>query len=183
MSDILHWLKQYSADTVLLLAIAGAILFLIKLIVERSVAGAIDRRGKALDLALSRRSAFEDKILTDRYTRIIDLAARLQRITTNLNRLRVKEKVPDGFKSGNDIVPLTEVYEDMEIYRIVLTERFHALLSQKAALALSMAESIEYEEDTQGEWQRLGAEWQQADRDLRNAVDEAFGLSKISAAW
>ncbi len=67
MDAILKWLSAYSLPVVILLAIGGAFLFVFQKIAEKAVAQAFDRHAKALELRLTRRSAFEEKILTDRY--------------------------------------------------------------------------------------------------------------------
>ena len=175
MPEILEWLQRYSAGTVALLALAAATLYVMKLIVDKSVNNAVDRRNKLLELAISRRSTFEEKILTDRYTKIIDLTTRLQWVSANLKRRRAGHDVPTDFIKGKDIVPLTEIFQDLQIHRLVLTERFYDLLYRRALLALELANAQD-----SSTWEQRTTEWRQLDDELRQAVDKEFNISNIS---
>lgn len=174
MSDLLQWLKDYSAGTVAVIVIGAAALYVIKLIVDKSVGDAVGLRTKALELAISRRSTFEEKVLVDRYEKILELASRLQRVTTNLNRVRQQRNVPVDFIKDGDIASLTDIFEDLQVYRIALTDRFHDLLHAKAKLALQLANAKD------DEWKTVGAASLALDQKLREAVDHEFGLSKIT---
>ena len=88
MDAILKWLSAYSLPVVILLAIGGAFLFVFQKVAEKAVAQAFDRHAKALELRLTRRSAFEEKLLTDRYAALVELNGRLDQFMTILNRIR-----------------------------------------------------------------------------------------------
>lgn len=174
MSEIISLLKDYSPAVAIMLAIAGALLYVLKLIVERAVASSFDTRAKMLELSLQRRSAFEEKVLTDRFALVTDLSTRLQRIMTDYNRIRSGQPAPEGFYSGNEIVPLTRIYEDLEIHRLVLTEEFHELFVRKADLALRIVNH----QDPQ-EFQELLEQWGRSNADIRMHTEKVFGISQI----
>lgn len=93
---------------------------------------------------------------------------------TNLNRLRSGQSPPDGFKKQNEIVPLTEIFEDVIIHRLVLGEDFHGLFLKQAKLALKAARASSSED-----WHKSGEEWTQLREEMRIAAEAAFGISKI----
>lgn len=90
-----------------------------------------------MELALARRSSFLDRVLTERWTAVNAIVAAIQRIFTNLNRIRHGEPAPDGFRGAKgDVAPLTTVFEDLEINRLVIGEALHGILYARALLAL-----------------------------------------------
>jgi hypothetical protein len=127
MTQLLDWLTKYSPAVVLLIAFGAALLFVIKLIVEKSIASEFDAKSKVFETLLKRRSAFEEKVLSDRFALITGISTRLERVMTNLNRLRSGQPAPDGFMKQNEIVPLTEIFEDVSVNRLDLGEDFHGL--------------------------------------------------------
>lgn len=174
MKDLLEVLEKYPLGVILLAGIVFSALYILKVIIDKHVADTVALINKPLELALTRRSSFEEKVLSDRYARIIDLTSRLQSVTTNLNRKHNGEAVAADFLKGKEVVPLTAIFEDLAVYRLVLTERFYDLINAKAKLALRIANAS----DT--EWETLGEAWLQQDDELRRAVDAEFGLSKIT---
>jgi hypothetical protein len=66
MNELISWLKQYSPAVVTLLAIGAAALYVLKLTVNNSIKASFDTHVKELELGLERRSAFRDKVLTER---------------------------------------------------------------------------------------------------------------------
>jgi hypothetical protein len=149
MTELLDWLTKYSPPVVMLIAFGAVLLFLTKLIVEKSIVSEFD----VFETLLKRRSTFEEKVLSDRFALITGLSARLQRIMTNLNRLRSGQPAPDGFMKQNEIVPLTEVFEDLSVHRLVLGEDFHELFLRQAKFALK-ATNVQNPED----WAESGEE-------------------------
>ena len=174
MSDILSLLASYSAAVAVLLALAAAALFVLKLVVERAVASGFDARAKMLELGLQRRSAFEEKVLTERFALVTDLSARLQRLMTDHNRIRSGQPVPEGFYSGGEVVPLTRIYEDLEIHRLVLTEEFHGLFLEKANLARRTIDT-----DDPQEYERLKQQWVRSNDEVRAHAEKVFGIGRI----
>ena len=159
----------------LLIAFGAGLLFVTKLIVEKSIASEFDAKSKAVfETLLKRRSAFEEKVLSDRFALITGLSARLERVMTNLNRLRSGQPAPDGFMKQNEIVPLTEIFEDLEIHRLVLGEDFYRLFGEQAQLALQVA-NLRSSEDLA----KSGEEWTRLREEIRLAAEAAFGISKI----
>jgi hypothetical protein len=174
MTEIISWLKEYSPPVVLLLAIGAAVLYVIRLAVEKSIAANFDARAKETELLLQTRSTFRDKVLTERFTLITNLSARLERVMTNLIRLRNGISVPDGFMVGNEVRPLTEIFEDISINRLTLTEEFHEIFLQKAKLALRAANA-----HSKSEWDEVIKHWESLDKQIREAVEKTFEISKI----
>lgn len=170
MNDLLPLLKEYSPGAVLLIVIGSIIIFIMKLSIEKSIASGFDAHGHYMQ----RRSAFEEKVLTERFEKVIDLSARLERVMTNLNRIRSDQPVPDGFIKYEEVIPLTELYEELIIYRLILTEDFYWLLRRKAELALNTANSL-----YSNEWVEIELEWSSLNDKLRSVMDRDFGLSKI----
>ncbi len=84
MTQLLEWLTKYSPAVVLLLAFGAGLLFVIKLIVENSIASEFDAKSKVFEALLKRRSAFEEKVLSDRFVLITGLSTRLEHVMTNL---------------------------------------------------------------------------------------------------
>jgi hypothetical protein len=174
VDDLLTWLKDYSPAVVALIAAGAVFLFVAKIVVEKAVTARLDAYAEDLRLRLGRRSGFEEKILTDRYVAFSDLFMRLQRITTTLNRTRSGQAPPDGFFVGNDIVPLTEVYEELNVREMLLGPRLHAPLTEAARVALDLANAR-----SSDDWPALEPVWLRAVARLKAAADEEFGLGTI----
>ena len=174
MDDLLAWLKDYSPAVVALIAAGAVFLFVAKTVVEKAVTARLDAYAEDLRLRLGRRSGFEEKILTDRYVAFSDLFLRLQRITTTLNRARNGQALPDGFLVGNDVVPLTEVYEELNAREMLLGPRLHASLTGAARAALDLANAR-----SSDDWPAVETAWVQAAEQLKAAADEEFGLGTI----
>lgn len=172
MNDVLDWLSSYSGPVVALILVGAAFLFAAKLVVERGVDAAINARAEKGRLQLSRRSAFEERVLTDRYLVFQDLFSRVQRVTTTLNGIAHGKSPPDGFfeafQHGVDVVPLTAIFEELSTKEPILGPRLHAALEQAAQAALGFARS---NDDV--------ASWLEARRGLLEAAEDEFGLSKI----
>jgi len=169
MESFLTWIKTYSPVMAgLLLALAG-ITFVLREAVKTAV-------NNTLELRLKRRSAFEDKVLSDRFSLIIGLSTRLERIMTNLNRRRAGQDIPNGFMNLNEIVPLTEVFEDLIVHRLVLGERFYDLFRKMAELA-SRAANIDAKDEPG--WMRISKEWDGLRGDVRTGTEETFEVNKI----
>jgi len=165
MAEILKWLQSYSPGVVLLLALGAALLYIMKLIVDRSI-----------ESSLKRRSTFEEKVLTERFSLITAFSSRFQKVMTNLNRVRSGHPVPDGFMKQNEIVPLTEIFEDLSVHRLVLGEEFHGLFLKQAQLMLRAA-NVSSKED----WNAISQEWGLTWEGIRREAEATFSISKI--AW
>ncbi|MFL6237107.1 MAG: hypothetical protein ACJ76N_28515 [Thermoanaerobaculia bacterium] len=169
METFLTMAKTYSPAVAVLLITLAAIALVLREAVKTAVTN-------TLELRLKRRSAFEDKVLSDRFSLIIGLSTRLERIMTNLNRRRAGQTIPDGFINLNEIVPLTEIFEDLIVHRLVLAEQFYDLFRRKAELA-SRAANINAQNEQ--EWSSIAKEWEGLRGEARAATEEAFGISKI----
>lgn len=76
MNDILDWLGSYSGPVAALIVLGAGFLFVAKMVVEHGVDAAINARTERGRLQLGRRSAFEERVLTDRYVAFEDLFSR-----------------------------------------------------------------------------------------------------------
>ena len=74
----------------------------------------------------------------------------------------------------NKIVPLTEVFENLSVNRLVLGEDFHELFLRQAQLALKAA-NVQNHED----WAKSAEEWARLWEEIRLATEAAFGVTKI----
>lgn len=173
MNQIVEWLAKYSPAVALLLACGAAMLFVVKIIVEKSIASQFDAKSKLFEALLKRRSAFEEKVLSDRFALITGLCARLERVMTNINRLQSGHPTPDGFMKHNEIVPLTEIFEDINIHRLVLGEEFYELVLEQAKLTLDAANAPSLDQ-----WGRH-KDWAGVQDRIRSATEAAFGIEKI----
>jgi hypothetical protein len=174
MAELLEWLGRYSPGVVALLALAAAALFVLKLSVERGIQAGFEAQAKAAELSLTRRSAFEERILTERYTLVTGFAARLERLATQLNRIRHGQQAPDGFYRGSELVPLTEILEELSIHRLVLGEAFYDVLNRQALLLLAVANG-----DSGSPAAQLGASWLAARDQVRALAEEQFRIESI----
>lgn len=172
MTDILDWLGSYSGPVLVLIVLGAGFLFVARTVVERGVDAGISTRAEKWRLELGRRSAFEERVLTDRYVAFQDLFGRLQGISTTLNRIAHGQDPPDGFfddlSARRDLVPLTAVFEDLATKEPILGSQLHSALEAAAQAVLILANRA-------GEDQR----WIAARAALLVAAEQEFGLSKI----
>jgi hypothetical protein len=171
MKDILDLLAKYSPPVVLLLAIGAAFIFVLKLIVEKTIDAKFAAQTKVLELQLARRSAFEEKILLDRYMLVAEFSRRFERVFHEVARIRAGQPPPDGFYRGQDVPELTDIHGELNVNRIVLSEEFYQLFSEKEKIAWDAVNKAD------GIYERR----QEIDRKIRNAVERVFRLSEITA--
>lgn len=180
MDEILKWLSEYSLPVVILLAIAGTLLFIVRGAAEKAVEHAFDRHAKEFELRLTRRSAFEERVLIDRYTAVIELNARLDSFMTMTKRIRSGQAPPDGFYAlgtvRSEAVPLTAIYEELATKRLSLTEEFYSLLWEKAGLAL---QGINLGPDPD-KWDAHEQQWIKSQDRIREAFRKVFKLDSIT---
>lgn len=174
MTDLLEWLGRYSPGVVALLAMAAAALFVLKLGVERGIQAGFEAQAKAAELSLTRRSAFEERILTERYSLVTGFAARLERLATQLNRIRDGQPAPEGFYRGNELVPLTDLLAELSIHRLVLGEAFFDALNRQALLVPEMVSAA-----PGSQLDRVGASWLAARDQVRALAEEQFRIGSI----
>lgn len=174
MNDLLEWLGAYSPPVVALIVLGAIAVFMVKLIVEKAVAREFDQKTKRFETLFQRRSTFEEKILIERFELVASLYARLQRVMTITNRIRSGQPVPDGFLSHGELVPLTEIFEEIEIGRLRLGEELRNQMESLAQAALTAANASEDDE-----WNRATKEWFRLTEQLRGRVEADFGLASI----
>lgn len=174
MKEVLTWLRDYSLPVVALIALGSAALFVLKLVVERAIKIGFDRYAKTVELLLARRSAFEDMVLRERFALVSALSVRLERVMTNLDRLRNGRDVEPGFLNDAEIVPLTSILEDLAVNRLVLTDSFYEVFVALAMVAQAASEATETQQ-----WKELTEEWGRLREQLRSAAEKEFKLSEI----
>ena len=174
MNELIEWAGQYSAPVVFLLACGAALIFVFRFIVEKAVEAEFDKRNKRLELLLERRSNFEEKVLLDQYEAVTTLQLKLGHIGADLKRMRSGIKV-EGLLKGKDIVPLSEVYIELQAKRFLLKADFCDLLKKEADNLLAFAKAKEPDEVSQ-----LGREFLELNDRFRVEMNRAFGIEKIS---
>lgn len=176
MTSILEWSKEYSLGIVLLIAMASALIYVIRMVVEKAVSARFEKYSTELALSLGRRSNFEERVLVDRYSAFTDLTTRLESIATQINRLRHGGTADEGFLVNHEIVPLTRVYEDLESMRLLLGERLYAEVREAARITLHLANFQHLSPNELADWETLFIEQRVK---LREAADNEFRLSSI----
>jgi len=174
LNELIKWVGQYSAPVVILLACGAALIFVFRYVVEKAVQSEFDKRNKRLELLLERRSNFEEKVLLDQYEVVIQLQLKLGNIGADLNRMHSGIEV-EGLMKGKDIVPLSEVYIELQAKRFLLKEEFYNLLRKQADSLLALANAKEPDEVSM-----LGREFLKLNEMFREEMNRAFGIEQIS---
>jgi hypothetical protein len=180
-----------SVGGTVLVSIGGLFTYLTQKFIESAVGASFQRNVKELDLALERRSTFENKVLTDRYEHALDLIRRLDVVVITYNRIRSGQRPPEGFLAQEsptpggevhcgEIVPLTDIYRDLSIDQLLFGESLHAVLRDRADLAYTAGILALCQPISDQEWKE-GVErpWLELNEQLRIELDAQFGLSQI----
>ena len=174
MNQIIEWAAKYSAPVVILFVCGAALVFVLRLVVEKTVEAVFEKRNKRLELLLERRSGFEEKVLLDQYKAVTELQLKLGKIGADINRMHSGIEV-EGLLKGKDIVPLSEVYIELQAKRFLLRARLHNLLLKEADNLLASARANNSEEVS-----RLGREFLKLNEQFREEMNRAFGIEQIS---
>ena len=173
MEEILKWLSNYSLPIVFLIILGAVFIYLIKMVTEKTISNEFDRHKKIIELDLERRSSFEEKILLERYTAIRELQTKIGNVMTNANRIRHGVKV-DGFIVNNDIVPLTEVFEQLAVDKYLITKSFHDIFWQQSQIAIRLVN-----EKDGLQFKQLEAKYIDLLEQFYKEMNEMFDLEKI----
>lgn len=174
VNELLKWAGQYSAPVVILLACGAALIFVFRYVVEKAVEAEFDKRTKRIELLLERRSNFEEKVLLDQYEAVTALQLKLGNVGADLNRMRNGIEV-EGLMNGKDIVPLSDIYVELQAKRFLLKEEFYNLLQKRADNLRAFANARNADEVS-----RLGREFLSMNQQFREKMNRAFGIEKIS---
>ncbi|MCF3131964.1 hypothetical protein [Streptomyces olivochromogenes] len=175
IDTLLRWLADHSLPVVAGLAAGAGLLYIIRLIIDRFVEKGISLAFRERELHLESRSAFEDRVLEDRFRLFNDIVTRLVRITTDLNRVRRgRDATQEPFLQDGELFPLTQVFEDCELHRLVLGEELYAVLINAARVVLQLVQA-----DSEEQYRTLGGAWIQVLDKVRKVGEENFGLSRI----
>jgi len=174
--DIVKYFQDYSPPVAILIVVVLAIIYVLRTTVDKRIAQAFDEKAKAFEILFKRRSDFEDRVLTTRFTLVTELTSRLERVATNLNRLSSGVEPDPEFMKGNEVVPLTALFEEIQIHRLVLTEDLYKLLNRRAQIALELANAGDPEIR-----RRIMLEWESNREKIRALVRNMFQLDSIKA--
>ncbi|WP_309728131.1 hypothetical protein [Chamaesiphon sp. OTE_75_metabat_556] len=134
-----------------------------------------NRATEEIKTAIARRSDFEMQVLLDRYKLVVDCETKIQTIATNVNRLRSGVQVPPDFIKDEDIVPLTQVFEQLSINHWLLGDSFHDLLLFQSKLLLTIAN-----EKDSAKLATHTEKYQQSLIAFSKAMDDTFKISTIT---
>lgn len=179
MSILLTWAGEYSASVVILFVCGAALIFVFRHIVEKVVEAEeaeFDKRNKHLELCLERRSGFEEKILIDQYEAVTTLQLKLGKISADLNRIHSGKNI-EGFREDKKIVPLTEVYIELQAKRFLLKEEFSILFQKEADILFKAANT-----ENTDEFFRLGRDFLILNEEFKKQMNHVFGIEQISWA-
>ena len=110
----------------------------------------------------------------ERYKLVCEFAQRLSQITTDLNRAYHGRQI-EGLFDGNEVVPLTAVFEDLAAKKFQLSEQFHRYIYRQAQVVLSLAnlEDKENRRDIESKYLHNLAR-------LTEMANAEFGTDKVS---
>ncbi|MBA3965034.1 MAG: hypothetical protein H0X47_04555 [Nitrospirales bacterium] len=174
MEVLLEWIKHYSLPVVVLLCLGTVWVFVLSKTVEQAISAEFDQRTKQVNVRLEKRSNFEEQVLLDRYKVVRDVERRIQKVATDLNRVRHGSKVK-GRMNGSAIVPLTEVFEELNSNRFLLTKPLYHILSRQAQLVLNMEQERDLERSRE-----LETEYVKSHDEFIAAMNREFEINKIS---
>lgn len=138
-----------------------------------------NRATEEIKTAIARRSDFELQVLSDRYKMIVDCETKIQTIATNVNRLLNGAQVPSDFIQGEEIVPLSQVQEQISINKFLLGERFYNLLISQSKLLLDMATKQKDPDKVQDSLQELLSKYKQSLTEFGDFMDKTFKINEI----
>ena len=176
VETLLKWVAGHGLPLAVGLALGACALYVARQVADRFIENRISLAFRDRELRLESRSAFEDRVLEERFKVFNDLVTRLVRITTDLNRLRGgKDPVQEPFLRDGELVPLTQVFEDCELYRLILGERSYQVMQEAALVVLQLARA-----DSADPYGALGDSWTAALKEIREVGEDNFGLSRIT---
>lgn len=115
-----------------------------------------------------------EKITLDQYNMLFDLQGRVERVMTDLNRLRKGFPV-EGLIVANDIVPLTNFFTLLASNKSLVTEQFYNILWDEGQLAIKFANAEDDETVAM-----LGRKYQKLRENFHARMNEVFSLDKTS---
>jgi hypothetical protein len=108
---------------------------------------AVTETQKRIEAGIDRRSRFEERVVLDRYNAAATVVGQIQRVATDVNRCLHHQTV-EGLFNGNELVPLTTVYETLAAQRYLLGEGLYEILQSQAAEILRIAKAQTSQEQT-----------------------------------
>ncbi len=121
--------------------------------------------------------ALDNEIRMGQYKTATALYGKLVEITTNINRMKHGTEVP-GFMNKNDIVPLTEVYEELTAKHFLLGDTFYQNLNAQANLALQLANVPATNKEAS---QAKAIEFRELQQEFGKLMIATFGIDELLA--
>ena len=174
MEHLLKWLSNYSTPVVMLLVVGAAALYSSQTIIKKTVESEFEKRNSRIELMLKRRSSFEEKILLDQYSTIRKFNHNLASISANVNRAKTGADI-EGLYNGEELVPLTDLFVELQANKYLLRESTHTLLTSQAYAVLKLSNSKNEEEYQNAVKVIIGN-----DEKMHEEMNSIFGIEKIS---
>jgi hypothetical protein len=169
MDTILEWMSKYSPPVVAILLLGAGFLIVAKKVIENAIDKRFERVEKQNSLLLERLSRFEEKVFLDKYQLVTALFYKLVRVASDLDRFRREGTPVPGLFLGKDVVPLTQVNEELNAKHFLLGERFHNLLQRHYEMVKRIENCA-----TDEEYQRLQPEYDSLKNKINQAISEEF---------
>lgn len=167
MDIIIEWITKYSPPIVGLIVVGAVFLFLIKKTTEK----ALDEKFYQIKAEREKRSRFEERLLIDKYQLVEKLFNKLVRVESDLKRYRAEGIAVDGLLLGSDVVPLTQVCEELRSKRYLIGDRFYALLETHYDLVKEIAVC-----STEEDYQKIKPKYDQHIDEFNEAAIEEFDI-------
>jgi hypothetical protein len=173
VNQLIEWAAKYSTPVFVLLACGAVLIYILRLVVEKTVEAEFKVRNKRLELLLERRSGFEEKVLLNQYMAVTELQLNLSKIGADINRMHSGIEV-EGLFNGREIVPLSEVYIELQAKRFLFRNRFHDILLKEANNLLSLARAANSDEV-----EMFAREFLQLNEQFGEEMNRVFGIEQI----
>ena len=173
METIITWAMTYSPPVLALFIAGEAMIFVIRLSVEKTVDYHFQQQNKLLAFAMERRSRFDEMVYCKNTTRLPPCRLGSPENMIELRRHFHVIDVP-GLFGGNNIPSLTDFFREIADYHFALTDRLHDIPYKEAQLALRFAQSAGKDMPA------FNAEQEALQKEFRKLMNREFGLDQIS---
>jgi hypothetical protein len=170
--SVIEILKLYSLPTSL--AIVAIVTSAAALALRHTIQKTIDASFRKIELELARRSAFIETVYNQRFSLVLEISKKLERVRSDIDRLVGGRATNDEIAPKGELKGLTEIHEDLRVIRVVLGAELGSLLESKAALASIVASRWEELRGNRGEYERHLREWSEINDRLFVAVAKVF---------
>jgi hypothetical protein len=133
--SIIEILKLFSLPASLVIGVIVA--DAAALAVRHTIQNTINASFRNIELELARRSAFIEKVYNQRFSLVIEISKKLERVRSELERLVEGRVTNDEIAPKGEMKGLTEIYEDLRVIRVVLGAELGSLLESKSTTGFS----------------------------------------------